>query len=80
MLDDGVSNFRLEFTRLRAALAEVFPKVHDKLYQMGLAIETLVYDSVTSLYSDNFESNTLLRIWDQLFFHFALARSGGLVR
>jgi len=73
MLDEAKSNFRHEFTLFRAILAEKFPDVRDKLYQTGLAIETLVYDSVTSLYSDNFESNTLLRIWDQLFFHFALA-------
>lgn len=72
MLDDAKSNFRHEFTLLRAILAEKFRDVQDKLYQVGLAIETLVYDSMTSLYSDNFESNTLLRIWDQVFLYFAL--------
>lgn len=70
MLDDAKSNFRFELTCFKAILELNFPKVATKLYQLGLSVETLVYDSMTSLYSDFFHSETLLRIWDQMMFYF----------
>ena len=73
MLDDGKSNFRYEFTVFKAIVEVKFPEVWQKLYQIGLSVETLVYDSLTSLYSDCFSSSALLRIWDQMFFYFATA-------
>ena len=54
MLDDGKSNFRYEFTVFKAIVEVKFPEVWQKLYQIGLSVETLVYDSLTSLYSDCF--------------------------
>jgi hypothetical protein len=70
MLDDAKSNFRFEFTVLKAILEVNFHPVAQKLYQVGLPIESLVYDSMTSLYSDFFHSDTVLRIWDLLIFYF----------
>ena len=70
MLDDAKSNFRFEFTVLKAILEVNFNPVARKLYQLGLPVESLVYDSMTSLYSDFFHSDTVLRIWDLLIFYF----------
>ena len=70
MLDDAKSNFRFELTAFKAILEVNFPKITEKLYQVGLAVEVLVYDSMTSLYCDYFHSDTLLRIWDQMIFYF----------
>jgi len=70
MLDDAKSNFRFELTAFKAILEVNFPKISQKLYQVGFSVEVLVYDSMTSLYSDYFHSDTLLRIWDQMIFYF----------
>ena len=70
LLDDARSNFRYEMTVMKAILNVNFPQVADKLYELGIPIESLVYDSMTSLYSDYFHSDILLRIWDQMIFNF----------
>jgi hypothetical protein len=70
MLDDAKSNFRFELTAVKAIMEVNFPKVVQKLYQLGLSAEVLVYDSMTSLYCDQFHSETLLRIWDLMIFYF----------
>ena len=51
-------------TSIKAIMEAKFPLVSQKLYQVGLSVDSLVYDSMTSLYSDYFHSSTLLRIWD----------------
>jgi len=43
MLDDAKSNFRFEMTVFKAIMEVNFPKVVDKLYQLGLPLEDLVY-------------------------------------
>ena len=73
LLDEAKSNFRFEFIILKSILEVDFPKVTAKLYQLGLPVEVLVYDSITSLYSDFFHSDILLRIWDLLIFHHSLS-------
>lgn len=70
MVDDAKSNFRFELTAFKAILEVNFPKITQKLYQVGLAVEVLVYESMTSLYCDYFHSDSLLRIWDQMIFYF----------
>lgn len=70
MLDDAKSNFRFEMTCFKAILETHFPEVSQKLYQVGLSVESLVYESMTSLYCNYFHSGTLLRIWDQMIFYF----------
>ena len=70
MLDAARSNFRAEMIIVRAILEVNFPQVAQKLYQLGLPIEKMVYDSVTSLYSEMFHSATVLRIWDMMLFNF----------
>lgn len=71
MLDDAKSNYRFELTAIKAIVEVACPNVTQKLYQLGVCIETLVYDSMTCLYCDYFHSETLLRIWDMMFFYFA---------
>jgi hypothetical protein len=73
MLDEAKSNYRFELTAIKSILEVTFPTVTQKLYQIGVPIEMLVYDSVSSLYCDYFHSETLLRIWDLMFFYFATA-------
>lgn len=69
LLSDTKSNFRYECTVLKAAVEHQHPAVMNKLRSLGLPLETLVYSSVTSLYSDNFHSDILLRIWDLTIFY-----------
>lgn len=53
----------------RAILEANFPSVAKKLQELGISVESLVYESITSLYSDFFHSETLFRIWDQIIFY-----------
>lgn len=69
MLGDGKSNFRFEMGAFRAILQANFPSVCKKLQDLGISVESLVYDSITSFYSDMFHSETLFRIWDQIIFY-----------
>jgi hypothetical protein len=52
LLDDAKSIFRFEHTVFRAILEANFPEVAQKLYDLGLPIEVLIYESITSLYCD----------------------------
>jgi hypothetical protein len=73
MLDDAKSNYRFELTAIKATIEVVFPSLSQKLYQLGVPAEMLIYDSVSCLYCDYFHSDTLLRIWDLMFFYFVSA-------
>jgi hypothetical protein len=66
---DTKRNFRFEFTVLKAAVELYYPEVDAKLKSLGLPLELLVYDSITSLYSDQFHGDTLYRIWDLMIFY-----------
>lgn len=70
LVDEGKSNFRFELLCLKSIIHVNYPSVASKLHELGLPIEALVYDSITSLYSDYFFSEALLRIWDMLIFYF----------
>lgn len=52
LLDEGKSNFRFEHIVIRAILEANFPLVAKKLYHLGLPVEVLVYESMTSLYCE----------------------------
>lgn len=69
MLGDGKSNFRFEMGAFRAVLQANFPSVFKKLIDYGISVESLVYESIQSLYSDMFHTETLFRIWDQIIFY-----------
>ena len=70
LLDDAKSLFRFELTVIRSILEANFPSVSRKLYELGISPESLVYEQITSLYSNVFHSDTLFRIWDQMIFYF----------
>lgn len=69
LVGDTKSVFRFEHTALKAAIEVNYPEVAKKLYLLGLPLELLVYESLTSLYSDQFHSDTLYRIWDLMIFY-----------
>ena len=69
LIGDTKSNFKFELTIIKAAVELKNPELVQKLNSLGVSIEQLIYDSVTSLYSDMFHSETLYRIWDMLIFY-----------
>lgn len=69
MLDEGKSNFRFEMQAFRACLAANEPSVNKTLLDLGISVESLVYESISSLYCDYFHTDTLFRIWDQIIFY-----------
>jgi hypothetical protein len=69
LIGDSKHNFRFECTVLKSAVELHYPEVTKKLKSFGLPLDLLVYDSVTSLYSDQFHSDTLYRIWDLMIFY-----------
>ena len=64
-----LSVMRNEMTIFKAIMKENLPIVSDKLKQLGLPIETLIYEQVTSLYSNFFSSDIVLRLWDLIIFN-----------
>ena len=46
------------------------PKVSDKLKEIGLPIEMLVYKSIVSFYANYFCSDIVFRLWDVIIFNF----------
>lgn len=69
LLGNTKTNFRFEATVVKAAVDTFFPRVAKKLRELGMPVEMLVYDSVTSFYCDQFHSDTLVRIWDMMIFY-----------
>jgi hypothetical protein len=64
-----ISAMRNEMTAFKAILKENLPKICDKLRILGLAVEHLIYDSITSFYSHFFSSDVVLRLWDLIIFN-----------
>ena len=62
------SVMRNEMTAFKAILKENLPQVCDKLRLLGLPVDYLIYDSMTSFYAHFFSSDVVLRIWDQIVF------------
>mmetsp|Transcript_14990 Transcript_14990/g.14567 ORF Transcript_14990/g.14567 Transcript_14990/m.14567 type:complete len:204 (+) Transcript_14990:180-791(+) len=63
------SVLRNEMTIFKAILRENLPHVCDKLRQMGLPVEYLIYNSIASLYANMFQSEIVFRIWDVIIFN-----------
>ena len=65
---DRLSLMRNELTAFKAVLKKNLPDVCSKLQNLGLSVENLVYDGITSFYSYYFSSEVLYRIWDVMIF------------
>ena len=59
---------RNEMTIFKAILRENLPDICDKLRLLGLPVDYLIYDSLTSFYSNYFSSDVVLRLWDLIIF------------
>ena len=65
------SVMRNEMTAFKAILRENLPQICDKLRLLGLPIDFLIYDSITSFYAHFFSSDVVLRLWDLIIFNLA---------
>jgi len=65
---DRLSLMRSELITFKSVLRQNLPGICDKIQQLGLSVENLVYDSMTSFYAYDFCSEILFRIWDMLIF------------
>lgn len=65
---DRLSLMRSEMTTFKSILRQNLPQICDKIQQLGLSIENLVYDSITSFYAYDFSSEMLYRVWDMMIF------------
>ena len=65
------SVMRNEMTAFKAILKENLPKVCDKLRLLGLPVDHIIYDSITSFYAHFFSSDVVLRLWDLIIFNLA---------
>ena len=63
------SVMRNEMTIFKAILRENLPELCDKLRNLGVPIEHLIYDSIASLYTNFFSSAVVLRLWDLIIFN-----------
>ena len=62
---------RNEMTAFKAILRENVPDICDKLRLLGLPVDQLIYDSMTSFYANFFSSEVVLRLWDLIIFNLA---------
>lgn len=58
------SVMRNEMTAFKAILRENLPQICDKFKLLGLPVDYIIYDSMTSFYAHFFSSDIVLRIWD----------------
>jgi hypothetical protein len=63
-----ISVMRYEMTVFKAILRENLPDICDKLRLLGISIDYLIYDSLTSFYAHYFSSDVVLRLWDLIIF------------
>jgi Rab-GTPase-TBC domain len=63
------SVMRNEMTAFHAILRENLPKICDKLHLLGLPVDRLIYESITSFYAHYFASDVVLRLWDLIIFN-----------
>ena len=59
---------RYEMTVFKAILRENLPDICDKLRILGISVDYLIYDSLTSFYAHYFSSDVVLRLWDLIIF------------
>lgn len=70
--DDTKTYMRYEMIAFKTLLERNLPKVYQKLQELGLSIETLVYRSIESMYSSYFKSDVVFRLWDQIIYNLCL--------
>ena len=63
------SVMRNEMTAFKAILRENLPQICDKLRLLGLPVDQLIYDSITSFYAHYFSTDVVLRLWDLIIFN-----------
>lgn len=66
-----ISVMRNEMTAFKAILRENLPVICDKLRLLGLPVDYLIYESLTSFYAHFFSSEVVLRLWDLIIFNLA---------
>ena len=69
LIGGRISVMRNEMTAFKAILRENLPHICDKLRLLGLSVDYLIYDSITSFYSHFFSSEVVLRLWDLIIFN-----------
>lgn len=71
LIGGRISVMRNEMTAFKAILRENLPLICDKLRLLGLPVDHLIYDSLTSFYAHFFSSEVVLRLWDLIIFSLA---------
>ena len=71
LIGGRISAMRNEMTAFKAILRENLPTICDKLRLLGLPVDHLIYDSMTSFYAHFFSSDVVLRLWDLIIFSLA---------
>ena len=69
LIGGRISAMRNEMTAFKAILRENLPTICDKLRFLGLPVDYLIYDSMTSFYAHFFSSDVVLRLWDLIIFN-----------
>jgi hypothetical protein len=63
------SVMRNEMTAFKAILRENLPHICDKLRLLGLPVDSLIYNPLTSFYAHYFSTEVVLRLWDLIIFN-----------
>ena len=71
LIGGRISVMRNEMTAFKAILRENLPQLCDKLRLLGLPVDHLIYESMTSFYAHFFSSEVVLRLWDLIMFSLA---------
>jgi hypothetical protein len=72
LLDEKVDSvMRYEMNAFKALVANNLPNLSQKLKDIGMPIEMLVYKSVASFYANYFSSEIVTRLWDIIIYNFS---------
>jgi hypothetical protein len=74
---DRKGMFRMISTCLCTHTKETYPEVYAKFTEVGFSLDFFLYDKMSSLFSNCFASDTLLRLWDLIFLEFSSPNGGG---
>ena len=73
---DRKGMFRMLSACLCSHTKETYPEIHNKCTHVGFSLDFFLYDKMSSLFSNCFASDTLLRLWDLIFLEFSSPTSG----
>ena len=73
---DRKGMFRMMSTCLCSHTKETYPEIHKKCTHVGFSLDFFLYDKMSSLFSNCFASDTLLRLWDLIFLEFSSPSTG----